>query len=127
MIADIPGMEPAYVSPNTRHAYWLYMLRVRPDAGAFGEALLADGVPAWVQYIIDPLYFSPMFTERKTYGTSGYPLAEYARQSYARGLCPQAEATLKSVIAIHWNERYTTEHVSQIAEAIRRAASNAQD
>ena len=127
MIADIPGVEPAYVSPNTRHSYWLYMLRVRPDARAFGEALLADGVPAWVQYIIDPLYFSPMFTERKTYGTSGYPLGEYSRQNYVRGLCPQAETTLKSVIAIHWNERYTTEHVSQIAGAIRRAASNAQD
>ncbi len=126
MIAGIPGVEPAYVTPNTMHSYWLYMLRVRPNSRAFGDALLAEGVPAWVQYIIDPLYFSPMFTEKKTYGTSGYPLAEYARQRYERGLCPQAEAALKSVIAIHWNERYTTEHVSQISDAIRRVAGNAQ-
>jgi perosamine synthetase len=125
MIADIPGVEPPYLPPNTKHSYWLYMLRVRPDSRVFGDALIVEGVPAWVQYIIDPLYFSPMFTEKKTYGTSGYPLGEYARQNYSRGLCPQAETTLKSVIAIHWNERYTTEHVSQIANAIRRAAGNA--
>jgi len=125
LIEDIPGVEAPAVPANTKHSYWLYMLRVRPDARAIGDALLAQGVPAWVQYIIDPLYFSPMFTEKKTYGTSGYPLNEYARQTYGRGLCPQAEASLRSVIAIHWNENYTSEHVALIAGAIRKVVNDA--
>jgi perosamine synthetase len=120
-ITGVPGVCVPFVPANTAHSWWLYMLRV-PHAKEFGTALVAEGVPAWVEYIIDPLYFSPMFTERKTYGTSGYPLAEFARQKYMRGLCPHAEQSLKEVIAIHWNENYTPHHVDLIANAIRKVA-----
>ena len=104
------------------------MLRVNEaEAGVtarrFGEALTAEGVPAWVEYIIDPLYLSPIFTESQTYGTSGYPLREFGRQNYQRGLCPNAEAVLKSIIAIWWNENYTEAHVHQISDAIRKVGS----
>jgi dTDP-4-amino-4,6-dideoxygalactose transaminase len=99
----------------------------REEAGVtakeFGAALVAEGVPAWVQYIIDPLYCSPLFTERQTYGTSGYPLSEFSRQQYGHGLCPHAERALQDVIAIHWNENYTRDHVESIAEAIHKVAS----
>ena len=88
----------------------------------FGAALLAEGVPAWVQYIVDPLYLSPLFTEGNTYGRSGYPLREFGRQDYQRGLCPNAEQGLQNVIAIWWNESYDDEHVRQIADAIRKVA-----
>lgn len=121
-IAGIPGVCAPYVPANTVHSWWLYMLRVA-NAKEFGTRLVAEGVPAWVEYIIDPLYFSPMFTERKTYGTSGYPLNEFARQQYTRGLCPNAEQSLKQVIAIHWNENYTPHHIDLFAEAIRKVAN----
>jgi hypothetical protein len=103
------------------------MLRVHEaEAGVttqqFGDALLAEGVPAWVRYIVDPLYLSPIFTGPKTYGHSGYPFPEFGRQRFARGLCPGAEAALACVIAIHWNENYTPEHVRQIGAAIRKVA-----
>jgi hypothetical protein len=97
------------------------MLRV-DRAKDFGAALVAEGVPAWVEYIIDPLYRSPMFTERQTYGSSGYPMSEFGRQDYAQGLCPNAEKALKEVIAIHWNENYTERHIELIAGAIRKVA-----
>jgi hypothetical protein len=64
-----------------------------------------------------------MFTAGKTYGTSGYPLSEFSRQEYRHGLCPNAEKALSSVIAIHWNENYMSEHVEQIAGAIRKVAT----
>lgn len=125
----VAGVEPPYVPANTRHSWWLYMLRVNEaEAGVstreFGDALVAEGVPAWVQYIIDPLYMSPMFTERKTYGTSGHPLAEFARQEYRRGLCPNAEQALQKLVAIWWNENYTPERVDAIAGAIRKVAAH---
>ena len=122
MLRTIPGVCPPCVPPGTRHSYWLYMLRVnRGDAGRFGDIMKAEGVPAWPQYTVDPLYLSPLFTARQTYGTSGQPLSDFGRQEYRRGLCPNAEAALRSVVAVWWNENYTTAHVEQIAQAIRKA------
>jgi dTDP-4-amino-4,6-dideoxygalactose transaminase len=127
-IAGVPGVAAPSVPANTRHSYWLYMLRVR-DAGSgrrterFGETLAAEGVPAWARYIVDPLYLSPLFTEQRTYGVSGYPLRTSAWQSFERGLCPVAERVLQEVVAIHWNENYTPEQVGRIAAAIRKAAA----
>jgi dTDP-4-amino-4,6-dideoxygalactose transaminase len=116
------------VPDSTRPAYWLYMLRVDAasgtDAQRFGDALVAEGVPAWVRYIVDPLYLSPIFTEQRTYGSSGYPLTAYPTQHFARGLCPNAEQALSQVIAIHWNENYTAEHIDQFAAAIRKVAAH---
>jgi perosamine synthetase len=127
LIADIPQVRAPHVPEGQEHSYWLYMLRVnearcRVATQEFGEALQAEGVPAWVRYIIDPLYLSPTFTGPVTYGASGYPLVEFARQRYARGLCPKAESALSDVIAIHWNENYTPEHVAQIGAGIRKVA-----
>jgi dTDP-4-amino-4,6-dideoxygalactose transaminase len=121
MIAQVPHVRAPFVPENTTHSWWLYMLRVN-RAKDFGAALVAEGVPAWVEYIIDPLYRSPMFTEKQTYGTSGYPISEFGRQDYRYGLCPNAERALKEVIAIHWNENYTEQHVELIASAIRKVA-----
>jgi len=124
LLGDVDAVRPPHIPPNTRHSYWLYMLAVNQEESTqeIGEALAAEGVPAWVQYIIDPLYMSPLFTEQKTYGASGYPLAEYSRQRYGRGLCPNAERALRGAIAIWWNENYTAEHVAQIAGAVRKVA-----
>jgi dTDP-4-amino-4,6-dideoxygalactose transaminase len=126
IIAGIDEVSAPHTPPDANPAYWLYMLRVNEQAGVstqeFGDALVAEGVPAWVRYIIDPLYLSPVFTGPKTYGTSGYPFPEYGHQEFVRGLCPKAEAALAQVIAIHWNENYTPEHVEQIGAAIRKVA-----
>lgn len=124
-IQGIEGVEAPWTPPDTMHSYWLFMLRVSDPAintQAFGDALIAEGVPAWVRYIVDPLYMSPIFTEPRTYGTSGYPLKTYGRQEYAPGLCPGAEKALSQVIAIQWNENFTEDHVLQIAAAIRKVA-----
>ena len=105
------------------------MLHVDPNVlgvstRQFGEALLAEGVPGWVEYIIDPLYLSPVFAERKTYGSSGYPFVEWPGQKFARGLCPNAELALSRIIALQWNENYTESHIKQIAGAIEKVVSH---
>ena len=127
-LAGIEGVNAPPVPDGRNPAYWLYMLRlderIGPNAQAFGEALVAEGVPAWVRYIIDPLYLSPIFAQSCTYGTSGYPFNAFAAQSFKRGLCPNAELALSRVIAIHWNENYTEAHVQQIADAIHKVAAH---
>lgn len=126
LLSDVDGVRAPRVPANTRHSYWLYMLRVNQveSTQEFGDALAAEGAAVWVRYIVDPLYLSPLFTERRTYGSSGQPLAEFSRQSYTRGLCPNSERALESVLAIWWNENYTARHVAQIAGAIRKVAGH---
>lgn len=127
-IGGLEGVNAPRVPEGTNPSYWLYMLRVDSlsgtDAQTFGDALVAEGVPAWVRYIVDPLYLSPIFAQACTYGRSGYPFTAYPTQVFQRGLCPNAETALNQVIAIHWNENYTEAHVEQIAGAIRKVAAH---
>ena len=127
LLTPLPAVNAPHIPSHTKHSYWLYMLRVaEPENGArtqkIGDALLEQGVPTWVRYIADPLYLSPLFTKPATYGASGYPFSEYGKQKFERGLCPQAEAALDSVIAIQWNENLNGDHVKEIAAAIQQAA-----
>jgi perosamine synthetase len=118
-IAGLAGIHAPHVSEGTKHSFWLYMLRVTAESGTdaqhFGEALLAEGVPAWVRYIVDP--------EHTTYGRSGYPFTEYGGQAFEAGLCPNAEKALHEVIAIQWNENYSEDDVAAIAAAICKVAA----
>ncbi len=128
-IKDLAAVGAPVVPANTKHSYWLYMLRVHGDAARatareFGDALVAEGVPAWVEYIVDPLYLSPVFTGPNTYAASGYPFSVYGTQKFERGLCPTAERVLHEVIAILWNENYTEAQVDQIAAAIHKVAAH---
>jgi dTDP-4-amino-4,6-dideoxygalactose transaminase len=128
-IKDLAAVGAPVVPANTKHSYWLYMLRVYRDAARatareFGDALVAEGVPAWVEYIVDPLYLSPIFTGPNTYAASGYPFSAYGTQKFERGLCPTAERVLREVIAILWNENYTEAQVDQIAAAIHKVAAH---
>lgn len=128
LIASIEGVEAPLTPADINPAYWLYMLQINQAAGAdaeqFGRALTAEGVPAWVRYIIDPLYLSPIFTGPMTYGQSGYPFSSFPHQRFERGLCPNAENALSCTLAIHWNENYTEEHIEQIGAAIRKVAQH---
>lgn len=126
-LKGVEGVAAPFTPPEVNHSYWLFMLRVTApgvDTQAFGDALVAEGVPGWVRYIVDPLYLSPIFTQPSTYGASGYPFSQYGRQVYQRGLCPNSEKALAQVIAIQWNENYTEEHVRLIAAAIRKVAAH---
>ncbi len=127
LLGSMIAVTGPYIPAGTKHSYWLYLLRVaQPKNGTntqrIGDALVAQGVPAWIRYIVDPLYLSPLFTEPATYGTSGYPFRDFGTQRFERGLCPHAEAALDSVIAIHWNENLTDVHVREVAAAISNAA-----
>jgi dTDP-4-amino-4,6-dideoxygalactose transaminase len=127
LIEDVTAVKAPYIPARTRHSYWLYFICVaQPENGGrtqkIGDALVAQGVPAWVRYIVDPLYLSPLFTQPATYGRSGYPFSAFGAQQFERGLCPSAEAALDSVIAVHWNENFNEAQVQRIAAAIRSAA-----
>lgn len=127
LLANVPGVRPPVVPARTNPSYWLYMMRVDEKAAGvstaqFGAALLGEGVPAWVQYMVKPLYLCNLFMELRTYGSSQFPFVQYGRQEYQSGLCPQAEMALSTVIAIHWNENYSEAQVEQMGAAISKVA-----
>lgn len=123
VIAPLAGLTPA---PSHGNTYWQFPIVVDPessggDAHRYAEALAAEGIPALGGYLARPLYLNPLFTERKTYGTSGYPLTARRVQTYAPGLCRHTEALIGSrLLVIAWNERYTTDDVDDIATALRK-------
>ncbi|WP_020576433.1 DegT/DnrJ/EryC1/StrS family aminotransferase [Actinopolymorpha alba] len=110
-------------------SYWLYPVIIDPDAAGgschdYAKALAAEGIPANGGYLTRPVYRTPVLVERRTYGTSGYPLCSPpAREvpDYRAGLCPTAEQLIaERLIVLQWNERYTDDDVDDIAHAIAK-------
>ncbi|MDP4504442.1 DegT/DnrJ/EryC1/StrS family aminotransferase [Nonomuraea turcica] len=96
------------------HAWWLFPL-VLPggDAPELAAHLSAAGIPARPGYLKEPLNRAPLW-DRPVYGASRYPL-----EGYRPAPCPEAERLVGStLLIIDWNEHYTSEHVSVIADAI---------
>lgn len=125
-VANLAGLTPA--DPRGM-AYWQFPVVIDPEAAGadahwYGAALAAEGIPANGGYITRPLYLTPMFTERNTYGSSGYPLSSPPATTvpdYAPGLCPQTEELIDSrLLVIGWNERYTETDVADISSAFEK-------
>ena len=125
-IGELPGLAAGRTEGA---AFWLYPVFVDEslaggDAVRYSEALVAEGIPAVPGYLQRPLYLTPVFSERRTYGRSGFPLsAPPADQAprYERGLCPETEALIGSrMLVLNWNERYTHDDVADIVVALRK-------
>jgi hypothetical protein len=64
-----------------------------------------------------------VFQKQRTFGNSRFPftLARPETLNYDRKRFPGTFAALEGVLVLPWNERYTTDHVDYIAEAVRHA------
>ena len=90
----IPGLTPAVVEPDCRHAY--YVFAVQYDSAIVGiprakflEAVRAEGVPMSGGYV-EPLYLQPIYQQRTM--RCGPNCSRYqGHVSYERGICPTAE------------------------------------
>lgn len=125
-IADLDGLSAADPHGNV---YWQFPVFLDPDvaggdAATYARALAAEGIPANGGYITRPLYLTPLFAERRTYGNSGFPLAVPPASSvpeYAPGLCPQTEDLIaRRLLVIGWNENYTDDDVADISAAFTK-------
>lgn len=123
----------ATADPETS-SYWLFPLfldieAAGGDAHWYARALQAEGIPASGGYLQRPLYLNPVFTSRRTYGESGYPLTltpEDRAQVYAPGLCPVTEELIdRRLVVVQWNENYTDADVADIAAAIAKVHNRA--
>ncbi|CAM3517372.1 DegT/DnrJ/EryC1/StrS aminotransferase family protein [Occultella aeris] len=130
----VDGLDGLSAAPATGNSYWQYpvfldTVRAGADAHWYARALQAEGIPASGGYIQRPLYLTPVLAERRTYGTSGFPLAgppADVTQEYRPGLCPVTEELIDArLLVIAWNERYGPADVADIVTALTRVHAHA--
>ena len=124
----LPGVESPWVHPDNRHVFWRYLLRVDPAVIPGGPAALAAALKDYdiasaPRYIQKPAFRCALFTEQRTFGSSGYPftLARPEALDYSEARFPGTFAALEAMLVLPWNERYEPPHVDYLAEAISEA------
>ena len=131
LIEGVPGIHPHRVPPEGRCTYWFYMFRMEPEVLGVGleeyvSALQAEGVRAAAGYIDRPVYLWGLFADRNAYPRSGCPWecpAYGGAVEYEEGLCPNAEAVLKTAVRVPINEFHTETDIQETAAAVRKLAA----
>ncbi|MDA0746023.1 MAG: DegT/DnrJ/EryC1/StrS family aminotransferase [bacterium] len=128
--SQVPGLLPARVEPDCRHAY--YVLAVQYDAQKMGvsrerfvEAVKAEGVPLSAGYV-KPLYMQPIYQQRAF--RCGANCDRYSGSvSYEKGICPTVEAMhyekLLYTMLIHAD--LSQEDLEDVAFAVEKVALEA--
>lgn len=130
LIKNVPGLRGPVVRGGDRSAYWRYTVLVDENVLPGGVAGLAAGlrergVAAAPRYIGKPAFRCGIFADRKTLGTSSWPLslARPEALDYSAERFPGTFSYLDRVVVIPWNERFDAEHIDYLGSAIREIAS----
>ncbi len=128
LIADVPGVSSPAITPNSKHVYWKYPLRIDDsiiDGGVdrFAAQLKERGIFSAPRYIQKPAFMCEILRERNTFGDSHFPFEGECRKNdppivYDPAQYPGTYDALSHVVVLPWNEFYTDEHVRYIADAI---------
>ena len=109
----LPGVQSPWVHPDDRHVFWRYLLRVDPARNpgwpsALAAALKDYDIASAPRYIQKPAFRCALFTEQRTFGSSGYPftLARPEALDYSEERFPGMFAALEAMLVLPWNERY---------------------
>ena len=96
------------------------------SAGAFAEALSAEGIGASAGYIGKPIFLcAAPLAEKRTYGDSQFPFdSAYTDRdiTYSEDMCPVTQEILDQLVMLSFNENYTDEDIDDIAGSIRKSA-----
>jgi dTDP-4-amino-4,6-dideoxygalactose transaminase len=129
-LRDLPGVETPVIKPQSVHVYWKYCLRIDErlvpgGAIALARLLREKGISSAPRYIQKPAFMCEVFAEQRTFGKSHYPftLARPEVVNYERRRFPGTFKALEDILVLPWNERYSEEHVSYIADSIRQAVA----
>lgn len=124
-LKNVPGIALPQATPGCEPAWWFFMMRVIPeqlgtDADGFAEALRAEGLPVGAHYIGRPVYEYPIFANHSAFDHGTHP---FAKRTYAKGLCPNAEAILETAVMLSVNEAYTDTDLDETVLAIQKVAN----
>ena len=102
-LAGLAGLRTPTVAEGCTHAYYVYAMTLDPAAlgvprSRIIEALVAEGVEG-LSGAYQNLHLLPMYQKKIAYGSKGFPwTSDICRRevSYAKGICPLAEALNES-------------------------------
>lgn len=130
-IATLAGISAPKVTPGARCAWWKYAVRVDSStvpggSPAIGKGLLERGVASAPRYIVKPAFDCRVFREQNTFGTSHWPfsLATSEALDYDRAHFAGTYAGLDAVLVLAWNDKYTSEHLEYVAQALESAVES---
>jgi dTDP-4-amino-4,6-dideoxygalactose transaminase len=129
----LPGVEIPWKDARAEHVYWKYCIRV-------DERLVPGGVTAMAaalrereiftapRYIQKPAFACAVFRDRRTFGNSSWPftLARPEALDYDPRRFPGTYEALERVLVIPWNDRFTSEDVAYVGDALRDAVARLQ-
>lgn len=117
--------RPGVHLPNLLgHTFWLYPLVLDRAVFPGGNRRLAElvegsGLAVSPGYLQRVLYDNPVFTEKRTFGDSGWPL-NLADELFPS--CPTAEAMVaQTLVTVGINENFTDDDVSAAASVLNDA------
>lgn len=123
-------VAPVLALPETVGTYFFYSFRLPAErltapVPTVMKALAAEGVDGFVGYPGPvALYKYPVFRERKTFGTSGWPFTlgggSARNWNYDDELCPVAEKACRETVCMWWTEGLGERHTDQIGDAIAK-------
>jgi perosamine synthetase len=110
--------------------YWKYPIRVDErivPGGVSGMAVLLRERDIFTvpRYIQKPAFMCEIFQARRTFGKSQWPftIARPEAVDYDPQRFPGTFEALERVLVVPWNDRFTDEDVSYIADGIRWAVA----
>ncbi len=134
LLQDVPGVSPPETTPGGKHVYWKYPLRVDDSVieggvEAMGAELKRRGIWCAPRYIQKPAFQCQVLREQRTFGGSRFPFVGSGRDGeaaveYRPEEYPGTFDALRRVLVLPWNEFYTEEHVTFLAESVRTAAGS---
>lgn len=131
-IVDVAGISLPKLTPSVEHVYWKFPLRVDQNVieggvDSFAAKLKERGIFSAPRYIQKPAFLCQVFREKNTFGNSKFPFEGPFRNGeppviYDANEYPGTMDALSHVVVLPWNEFYTEEHVSFIADNIKEVA-----
>jgi dTDP-4-amino-4,6-dideoxygalactose transaminase len=128
-LAGLEGIEVPAVTPESRHTYWKYCLRV--DSSKFvggldelASRLKSRNIFCAPRYIQKPAFECEVIRDQRTFGDSRFPfnLARSEAVDYSRDKFKGTYEALATILVLPLNERYTSQHVQYVVESIRQVA-----
>lgn len=136
LIQGVPGVGSPKITPDSKHVYWKYPLRIddgiiQGGVDQFAGKLKEKGIFSAPRYIQKPAFQCQIFVEKNTFGRSHFPFEGECRKNdppvvYDPKEYPGTFDALSHVVVLPWNEFYTEAHVNYIADNIREVAKSLQ-
>lgn len=128
LIADLPGVAPQVVPSGAEPVFWKLTLRLDSsqtgaDVREIGAYLKNQfGIACAPRYVQKPAFECEIFREKRTLGTSQWPLRDAPAPDAAR-FAGTYEA-LSRMLVLPWNENYNGDHVDYLAASLRASVEH---